>query len=322
MVPSPEYLARTDGTLLAGPFRCRSDDNGFIRTGNSVASESGSLVFLGGSFVESIYSQESDRFVSVTERNLIQGGHLVNCLNGGYSGSTTLHLLNVILNKIYPLIGPGGTIVFFGPHSDRDYIYNQGSYWSDTQRGSTIVPPGAPAHTRLPRGVDSAEMVLRLVVSTTQQLGLNLILATSPYREGGYDSHPLFARNYHGRHNWYRSGMSRRKEFVSMIRRVASDTGTPMVDAQSFVDGRPSYFYDELHLNPEGHELVAGYLAKQLPPILEKFEFGSSMSDEATRLRSVGELLNPPALSVRIKNYVGNARRRAWHIRRDLFERK
>lgn len=267
--PSAEYLARTDGTLEPGPFRVRSDHDGFIMTGNNPPVTAKPVVFLGDSFVESIYAAEDERFVSSTERALRGAGLDVRFLNGGYSGSTTLQLLNVILNKVYPTVGPGGTVVVFCPHSDRDYLYKQGSYWSDTPRGATILPPGNPGHADIPRGMASAEMVLTLLVSTSQQLGLRLVLATGPYRTGDYETDPIFKVNYHGRRDWYDRGMMRRRHWSSLIEDVAMKTGTPFINGAGFIEGDSSCFFDELHLNTKGNHRFAASLAPALHGILQ-----------------------------------------------------
>ncbi|MFC8304624.1 SGNH/GDSL hydrolase family protein [Specibacter sp. NPDC057265] len=267
-VPTPEYLARTDGTLGSGPFRCRTDLNGFIETGNSLMPDPRQVIFLGDSFVESVYSPEQDRFISVAERELIKAGHSVQFRNGGYSGSTTLQLINVILNKVYPLTGPGGTIVFFGPHSDRDYLYKQGSYWSNTPRGATILPPGEAGHVDIPRGMASAESVLKLLVSTTRHLGLHLVFATTPYREGDYETDPIFKQNYHEREDWFRRGMVRRRQWIALLKQTALDYAIPLIDVQQIVNGQSKYFYDELHLSPAGHQVVAGHLVENLTSVL------------------------------------------------------
>lgn len=268
VTPSSEYLERTDGSLGVGPFRCRSDKNGFIITGNFVPESAEPLVFLGGSFVESIYSAESNRFVSSVERSLNDASCFTRCLNGGYSGSTTLQLLNVLTNKIYPLVGPGGTVVLFGPHSDRDYLYRQGTYWSDTERGATIVPPPETGHPDIPRGRAAAVLVFRLLAMTAGHLGLRLVLATSPYRTGDYGSDPLFARNYHGRQDWFRAGMLRRGHFTSVVRETAAEFGLPLIDAEAFIGGNPAYFYDELHLNEGGQRHLADFVARELQGIM------------------------------------------------------
>lgn len=268
VTPSKEYLYRTDGTLELGPYRCRSDENGFIKTGNTTLPSAQQVVFLGDSFVESIYAPEHDRFVSVVERTLRNGGHDVQCMNGGYSGSTTLQLLNVLINKVYPFVGPGGTVVLFAPHSDRDYLYKQGTYWSDTKRGATVLPPGAPGHADIPRGQAAAAMVLRLLVTTAQQLGLRLVLATAPYRAGEFDTDPVFPVTYHGRRDWFRAGMLRRRHWISTIEATASEFGLPLIRVEEFIGGRSDCFYDELHLNAEGQRRVSAYLASELERIL------------------------------------------------------
>lgn len=266
--PSAEYRARTDGTLGPGPFRVRSDKNGFIMTGNNPPESGKPVVFVGDSFVESIYAPEHERFVAASERELLAMGSDVRFFNGGYSGSTSLQLLNVITNKVYPFTGPGGTVVMFGPHSDRDYLYKQGSYWSNTARGATILPPSEPGHEDTPRGIKAAEMVLRLVVSTSQQLGLRLILATGPYRKGDYDADAIFQANYHGRQDWFDKGMARRRHYTALIGQLAAETGVPFIDAERFIDGDASCFFDELHLNSKGNHRFSQALTAALQSVL------------------------------------------------------
>ncbi|UWX96112.1 hypothetical protein N2K95_10515 [Arthrobacter zhaoxinii] len=283
ITPSPEYLSGTDGTLQVGPFRCRSDENGFIQTGNPSLPGTQPVVFLGDSFVESLYAPEHDRFVSVVERTLRSKGHNVQCMNGGYSGSTTLQLLNVLVNKVYPLVGPGGTVVLFAPHSDRDYLYKQGTYWSDTARGATILPPGEPGHPEIPRGQAAAVMVLRLLATAAQQLGIRLVLATAPYRTGEYDTDPLFPLRYHGRSDWFRVGMTRRRHWISTIEDTAAEFNLPMIRAEEFIGGDPTCFYDELHLNALGQARVAAYVSEKLGDLMtdDDRDHGAVGSDSA-----------------------------------------
>lgn len=141
-------------------------------------------MFMGDSFVESMFSHEQSRFVSVVERN-IPG---MRCLNASYSGSTTLHPLNSLINKVYPVVGPGATVVIFPPHSDRDHLYEAGSYWNPSKRGTTINPPMGTGNAAIPAGTASFRSTLSLCIAAAYELGMKPILATTPYRVAPFGS--------------------------------------------------------------------------------------------------------------------------------------
>lgn len=70
--PKAAQLASSDGTLEDDKFRLRTNTAGFILSGNTLTN-SGSLkkiITLGGSFVESLYAHETDRFPAQLERML------------------------------------------------------------------------------------------------------------------------------------------------------------------------------------------------------------------------------------------------------------
>lgn len=261
--PTDEQLETTDGSPAGRDFRCRVDAEGFILTGNAVSS-SPPIVFMGDSFVESMFASEDQRFVSEIERMIAK-----TCLNAGYSGSTTLQLLNSLLNKVYPAVGRGSTIVLCPPHSDRDNIYKDGRYWNNSQRGATLLPPGRPGHESIPEGLTSFEQIMRIFITATRELGLHLILVTTPFRIADFSNDAPLRRIYRRDRELYRLGLSRRRDFCQRTRTLALQTDTPLIDLEATVSGRPEYFYDELHLNPAGHRLVADTLAPQLGTMLD-----------------------------------------------------
>lgn len=187
--PTPAYRADSDASLGSGPFVCQSDSYGFIRTGNGDRASLPPLVFLGDSFVESLYVQAENRFVSRVERDLDSVGMRYQCLNGGYSGATSLQLLNVLLNKIYPLVGTGGTVILFAPQSDMHIFSAPTTYWHHAERFAPTIPPIEPLAKNMIRGFGATRAVLNIVASVAESLGVRLVLATSPYRSaaGGDD---------------------------------------------------------------------------------------------------------------------------------------
>lgn len=275
--PTPEYLERTDGSLLIESYLCRVDADGFLMTGNEPGSDE-TMVFMGDSFVESMYSHERDRFVSVVERGMPG----LRCLNASYSGSTTLHILNSLINKVYPVVGPGKSIVIFPPHSDRDHLYVPGAYWNSSALGTTIIPAMDRGNDSIPAGAESFRATLTLCVAAAKELGMRPILATTPFRIAPFESDAVLRRIYRRDAEVYKTSRRRRIEHIETTRRVAALTGADLIDAEAYMAGDPQYFYDELHLNPAGQAHLGQYLTSQLDLM------GSSNSSPRRRLLSTG----------------------------------
>lgn len=256
--PTEAQLETTDGSPAGEDYRCRVDGDGFILTGNPDL-DGAPLVFMGDSFVESMFAHEETRFVSQVER-LIG----LKCLNAGYSGSTTLQILNSFINKVYAAVGPNATIILCPPHSDRDNIYKPGRYWNNSDRGATILPVGRPGHEGIPEGVVAFQQMLSIFVAAARELGWQLILVTTPFRKADFSHDAPLRRLYRRDRALYELGLKRRIEFCDAIRTMADKTGTPLIDLEEALKGRPEYFYDELHLTSLGHNVTAQILATHL----------------------------------------------------------
>lgn len=259
MIPVPSgYIA--DDSISHGPFRARADKDGFLITGNEVNEDDIPLVFLGGSFVESMLIPENRRFVAEIERQL-DG---FSCLNGGYSGSSTLHLFNVLLNKVYPLVGQTGAVVFFVGQSDADSIGLPDSYWNMKIRATPIQP--AAVHTRSPMvtHIEAVAALTNLVVDACERLGMKLILGVGPYRVASFGTDRVLRRLYKRNSESFERSRGFRNAIAETARAVARERGIELLDAQALTGGAPSLFYDELHLNELGQRLFADLAADQL----------------------------------------------------------
>ncbi|MFJ4167921.1 SGNH/GDSL hydrolase family protein [Paenarthrobacter sp. NPDC089714] len=256
------YLEATDGTVGDGPWRVRTDEHGFIVTGNDVAAGAPPLVFIGDSFVEATFTPESIRFVSQVERHLQSDGLNFRCLNGGYSGATTLQLFNVFLNKVVPLVGRGGKVVFFLPQSDLPIYFRPHSYWYPTDRYAPLLPPVEPAATDLPRGSSALTAILGLAVWAAQEFGIDLILVSSPHRNATREEDAYLARRISA--DQHLSLAQRRQDIRTAVHKFVATSGVTFIDADTEFLDKPSAFYDELHLNDSGHDIFAAWLADQL----------------------------------------------------------
>jgi hypothetical protein len=264
-VPAEEYRATVGETLGAGPFRARTDSNGFLLTGNTVDPAASSIIFLGGSFVESLYAPEELRFVSIVERNLAAAALERRCLNGGYSGSNTLHLLNVLINKIYPLLDKDSWVIFFVSQSDADSVLLPANLWTGNTRSSTLIPAVEQEPEVALKGVAATLALLRTAVTAARELGINLAIATGPVKNADYESDELLQRLYRSR-DQYEIARECRLAIRRAAREVAADMQCALIDI-SFEDEK-KYFYDELHLNEAGQVHYATLLTAQISKLL------------------------------------------------------
>ncbi|WP_347108234.1 SGNH/GDSL hydrolase family protein [Paenarthrobacter sp. S56] len=263
MRPRPEgYLEATDGTVGDGPWRVRTDEHGFIMTGNDVPDDAPPLVFLGDSFVEATFTPEDVRFVSQVERYLQNDGLNYRCLNGGYSGATTLQLFNVFLNKVVPLVGRGGKVVFFLPQSDLPIYFRPHSYWYPTDRYAPLLPPVEPIANDLPRGSSALTAILGLAVWAAQEFGVDLILVSSPHRHATREEDAYLAGRISA--DQHLSLVQRRDDIRTAVQKFVATSGVTFIDADTEFLDKPEAFYDELHLNDPGHDVFAAWLADQL----------------------------------------------------------
>lgn len=253
-IPSEKYLSGTDGSLPADRYRLRTDEYGFIVTGNEIHDSSNCIFVLGDSLVESIYCHERDRFCSGLERNLKKMGFPAAVKNAGYSGATLLHLYNILVNKIYP-VSAGGVVVFL-PMSDVDYLGENGGYWNRSLRGATVLPideAPRPNDNVIPF-FDQINRLARLIEFCCDQFCLKLIFVLSPFRKTVFE----------GARSGFDLRVEMRRAYNQNFRELAVGLNCRVIDFERCSNIRCEHFYDELHLNSDGQRIVSGFLANEL----------------------------------------------------------
>lgn len=259
LVPTPEFVGRSDETLGSGPFIVRTDADGFIKTGNNKPNSDTPIALIGGSFVESSFCDEGSRFIDLAEKEL----HGYRLLNGGYSGSTTLQLFNSMVSKIFPVIGVGGTLIFFVGQSDADVYNRPGSYWTNERRWSPVTP-GFEPHESLPGGEAGLRQLVAIVIDTARTLGINLILASSPFRNGDFSHDAVLRKIFRRNRAVFKQRQRVREQIREITLEVAREKKADVIDFQGITGGEASWFYDDLHLNPHGHCEFSRALVQEL----------------------------------------------------------
>lgn len=270
ITPKPEYLQGSDGTLEAAAFRVRTDAEGFLQSGNDLASP-GSLrkiVTLGGSFVESLFVHEQQRFPSILERKLQVTEPRFQCWNGGYSGSTLLHSFNIFMNKVIPQTAYVERVLIFTAMSDLRTLTRKRAYWA---RDKTHAPVLEERNGSVPADRDPSteqmEPLLRTFIAAARNFGQEPIIIGSPFRAGAYEDDP-FMQRIHGSREVYESSQAQMRMINRAARNVALAEGVKFVDAEAALHGRFDLFYDTMHLNAGGHEAMAALLFSELRPLL------------------------------------------------------
>ncbi|MGP6175299.1 SGNH/GDSL hydrolase family protein [Corynebacterium sp. A21] len=248
--PSKQYLERTDGSLDDIDYRLATDQHGFICGGGVHDPRMPSLYVIGDSFVESSYSIEEKRFAAQIDRcaNL-------NVYNAGYSGTTMLQACLMIFGKLPTLAKPGDHVLLFSPFSDALAYGYPGGYWNDSKTYAPILPLNVESSWE--GRLSDAEALLNAVKVFLDGIGINFSLALTPRREGDFNTDSWLRITYSRNRRRYGRALALKKEYESVIRQIGQDADYPFLDLSSYLDNPAGYFYDELHLNSAGQDIIA-----------------------------------------------------------------
>jgi hypothetical protein len=117
-------------TLVPKKYLLRIDNDGFIVPSKKYTNPDMSIVFLGGSTTECRYVAEDHRFPYLTGVLLEQQtGIKINSYNAGRSGNHSLHSLDILLNKVFPI--KPDIVVMLHNINDLVVLLYESSYWND-----------------------------------------------------------------------------------------------------------------------------------------------------------------------------------------------
>ena len=226
-VPSDEYLINTklqkNEIYLA---KTNSDGNqdsiwGFKSENN--------VFLLGDSSVESIYLRLSMKPQSILERMLLENGFEYSVYNLGVSGSQTLNIVNLIINKLGNK--PGSTLVVSIPSNDEGALDLKNNYFSDHWRYSSIVPAFNRISTRAEKiDYEPFEKNIKMIIALCDILNLKLFMTSIIYN---------------GENTVY-------EKLNKIASEVCSHKKVPFINFEPVFKEGKDYFYDSLHLLPSG----------------------------------------------------------------------
>lgn len=256
--PKVEYLEKTTN-LPAKYYRLRTDENGFIASGNqSRQTQENDWIFLGASFVESVFNDEDKRFCAIVEKILKGQGINIRCRNGGYSGATSLHLLNVVMNKVIPLSPK--KMIFFVPTNDSTALRYKSSYWTNHKQLSPILPYEHHFTSEHLCPSDPLFITLDILNFAVAKIKCELIICTTPHRHKDYEADTWLRGRFPDRLVFERIA-NERKHVNQMARQWSSENSVKLLDLEHELDNFSEYSYDDRHLTNEGSVVVAEMIA-------------------------------------------------------------
>ena len=124
-------------TLVIQKYLLRVDNDGFIEPSKKYANPDMSIVFLGGSTTECRYVSEDHRFPYLAGVLLEQQtGIKINSYNAARSGNHSLHSLDILLNKVFPI--KPDIVVMLHNINDLVVLLYESSYWNPKSSKSVI----------------------------------------------------------------------------------------------------------------------------------------------------------------------------------------
>lgn len=263
-IPDSAYLEVTNDSLSHDTFVLTTDSNGFIIDPNSLDGADAPIFVFGDSFVESTFVQQGRRFCDLLTRRMATAGTPRQFLNGGYSGATSLLLLNALINKVG--YRKNSTVLLVLPSNDTLAMGFERGLWDySSKRYSPILPvDGAdcrqcPATQNLPQ----LEGVLRAFAATARSFRLDLVFATTPYMQRAFEGEPWFLARYSKTPGRYERLIDARRRSSEVMRRVATEAGVHLLDLEVEFN-EPAHFYDDLHLNSAGSAAMAEMIYRQI----------------------------------------------------------
>lgn len=257
--PNHKQLLSATSQLENRNYALNTDTNGFII--NSMLDNrelrKKTVVLLGDSFVESIFVDEDKRINSVIEKNMPD----FQILNGGYSGATTLHLVNIIINKIIPL-NPD-YLVLFTPTNDQRVQMVDNGYWNKDFRLSPMVPLGKndcliDNYTESSH-LKSVAKILRLVHSILEVYDIPHCYITTPHRYVSSSEDEWIKKNNINIISYSKKILLREK-VNGICKLICEDLSINCIDLEASLKNKSDYFYDDLHLTNFSSPLVANII--------------------------------------------------------------
>lgn len=179
--PAEDYLSSRPSLNKHEIYHVTTDIEG-NQTGILGGENLREVFLLGGSTIESVYLRASKRPHSLLEIMLRSNGYPYVVKNLGVSGSTTIHLINLIINKLYNK--PGALVAVSIPTNDLSSLCMENGYFNHHKFFSPLLPATAKSVKRHDLefiNFEDFRKNLLLIKNICESLKLNLVFTTSLY---------------------------------------------------------------------------------------------------------------------------------------------
>ncbi|WP_218209063.1 SGNH/GDSL hydrolase family protein [Acinetobacter sp. F9] len=244
--PSSDYLENCPALQKNEIYEVRTnkDGNQFGVLGNVSKNK---IFMLGASSIECLYLRPSKKIHSVLERFLLENQYDYEVNNLGASGSQSLNIINLLINKLYNK--QGSTVILTLPSNDNGPLLYKDGYFSSHRYHSTIIPAtDKRVETNTDPDLDLYKRGLGLIKAICEQLELKLILTSICYT-GDVDSLNILN---------------------NVAREYCKEHEIDFLDLELDFQKNPDFFYDKLHFLPKGSEFFANKIFESLKDSLDK----------------------------------------------------
>lgn len=273
--PPEDYLKIRPTLECENYFEHTNVDN--FLSAEVVIESSNKIFVLGGSFVENIYCDASKRICSVLGKKLALNGFDLSVINSGVSGSTSLNLINTVINKIIPL--KPKHIIFFIPTNDglclelKDGLWNSTKHYSHLQ-GINHISEREPANQS--EKINNICNLYSMLKALCESFNVDLTVCSSPIVDGDIEGFYLYNKTSHEK-------FSKDRNLVfDTVLEYCKNIGINTLDLRSEFSNKLNFFFDPVHTNALGSEEVANYLYKQLSPKFAKYKLKNNFLTQQT----------------------------------------
>lgn len=230
LTPSEDYLLKSPLPNKNEIYRIETNEEGnqFGVIGNKSSKK---IYILGDSQTECSFVRHSMRMQSILEKNLLVNGYDYEVENLGVSGSQSINVVNLLINKLSNK--QGSTVIVMLPSNDVGPLRYADGYFSNHKFYASVIPAVADKvkHNN-DLDFELYKRTLGLINVICKQLDLKLVFSTVCYTGEHKD---LYKMN-------------------NEIRQYCSNNNIKLLDLYDQMKHNDGYFYDLLHFLPEGSE--------------------------------------------------------------------
>lgn len=262
LAPDEGYSTIRGGKPELKQYRIRTDGNGFILSGRQGSDIR--IVGLGDSVLECLFVEEESRICARLEEAVSEElGQSITILNGGYSGATSLHILNTFMNKIVPL-KPHAVFLMTGI-MDLEAMFKVESFWSTDGYLRPVVEDEANPGVwdqNFRQSVDAASRakIIALIIRAGAMFNIPVCCLATPHLqiyEGSY------VKNTYPDPSVYAERIFNRRSANEAVKELCALHGLRYFETQHVVAEKEFAFCDDIHLNQVGtHAIVQSIMSQ------------------------------------------------------------